>query len=301
MKTTELKPHGLAEKLPSLIKGANMKPLVLSAVLILALASTSLAGPAPDRFQANSSLSKKPLYYGMIGSTGTCAASIAFSRDPGKAATIGVPILIVGNLLAAKLFHNHPRIAHVLQIGSGFGCLAGAVAVHAPAPSGFTGAEDGNGLTSGNSIGGGLPGNSSGGFSGSGSTGGSGGSIGGGSATTSSSSTGGSTSGFTGGTIGGGSTGGSGGSIGGGSTTTSSGSTGGSTSGFTGGTIGGGSTGGSSGGFGGGSTGGSTGGFGGGQGSGCITGGGRDCGFPGNGGFNSGNGVGTIPPGRNNP
>jgi hypothetical protein len=268
-----------------------MKPIILSAFSILALASTCLADPNSLPILPNHT-DEKSMYYGMVTSTGTCVTSIAFSRDPGKAAAIGVPILIGGNLLAAKLFHKHPRLAGLIQIGSGFGCLAGAVAVHAPAPSSFTSTQGGSGSTNGGST---AP--SGGGLTGGGSTGGSnGGSIGSGST---GSSNGGSTgSGSTGGSGGGGSNGSgstgshSGGSSGSGSTagsnggSTGSGSTGGSNSGSTGS--------GSSGGSNGGSTGGSNGG-----GHYCITGGGHDCGFPGNGGFNSGNGVGTIPPGWN--
>jgi hypothetical protein len=248
-----------------------MKAPILFAFLILALAGTSRADSGSSPILPTSSRNEKPLYYGIGGSTATCVTSIAFSREPGKAAAIGVPILIGGNLLAAKLFHKHPRLAGLLQVGSGLGCGAGAAAVGAPKPtaSAFTSTQGQNGANTGTV----QPGLTSGS--------GSGGSLsapalGGGGTTGGLTTTSGGGSGATGGAITGSSSGN--GSVGGSSGTSVGTTTGGST---------------------GSSTGGSTGGVGGGNNFFCTTGGGHDCGLPGNGGFNSGNGVGTIPPGRN--
>src|SRR5579864_2431828 len=114
----------------------RIKPLILFGFVTLALTSRCFANDQSLPIVPNRD--DKPMYYGMAGSTGTCVTSIALSRDPGKAAAIGVPILVGSNLLAAKLFHKHPRLANLIQIGSGFGCLAGAVAVHPPTSSSFT-------------------------------------------------------------------------------------------------------------------------------------------------------------------
>jgi hypothetical protein len=262
-----------------------MRPTVLSTILILAAAGTCLADSRSLPVLPSSAPSEKPIYYGLGSSAATCGASIAFSRDPGKAAAIGVPILIGGNLVAAKLFRKHPRLATLIQIGSGIGCLAGAAAVHAPKPasSSFTNTQSQNTATGGNvqpvltggSGSGGGPVIS--GPGGDGATGGStttsGGTNSQGPSGQSGTSTGGSTGTTTGGTTGGGTTSGGGGLIGG----STGGSTGGSIGGSTGGGIGGGGN------------------------LFCITGGGHDCGLPGNGGRNSGHGVGTVPPGVNKP
>jgi len=100
------------------------KPTVVSALLILALGtcradSDSALRPAPRG-------NEKRLYYGIGGSTVMCVASIALSRDSGKAAAIGVPILIGGNLLAVKLFHKHPRLAGLVwKIWRTLACVLG--------------------------------------------------------------------------------------------------------------------------------------------------------------------------------
>jgi hypothetical protein len=283
-----------------------MRPTVLSTILILAVAGTCLADSRSLPVLPSSAPSEKPIYYGLGSSAATCGASIAFSRDPGKAAAIGVPILIGGNLVAAKLFRKHPRLATLIQIGSGIGCLAGAAAVHAPKPasSSFTNTQSQNTATGGNVQPGLTGGSGSGGgpvISGSGDNGTTGGptTTSGGPATTSGGS-GGSPSGSASGAVTSNSQGPSGqsGTSAGGSTgTTTGGTTGGGTTSGGGGLIGG-STGGSTGGSIGGSTGG---GIGGGGNLFCITGVGHDCGLPGNGGLNSGHGVGTIPPGVNKP
>jgi hypothetical protein len=280
-----------------------MKPTVLSTILILAVAGTCLADSRPSLpVLPSSAPSEKPIYYGLGVSAAACGASIAFSRDTGKAAAIGVPILIGGNLVAAKLFRKHPRLASFIQIGSGLGCLAGAAAVHGPKPtvSSFSNTQGQNIVNGGNVQPGQTGGSSSGGGPVLSGPGGSGSTTTSGGPAITSGNSGGSSSGSASGTGTSNSQGSSGqfGTSAGGSTgTTTGGTTGGGTTSGGGGSLGGstgGSTGGSIGGSGGGGTGAGGNFF-------CITGAGHDCGLPGNGGLNSGHGVGRVPPGLNKP
>jgi hypothetical protein len=71
----------------------------------------------------------KPYTIGALGSAGLCSTGIALSRNPAKAAEIGVPIAVITNIVAFKFRHTHPKIATVLQVGGGLGCFAPAVSL----------------------------------------------------------------------------------------------------------------------------------------------------------------------------
>lgn len=75
---------------------------------------------------------RKRLYFGMGTSTAECVVGIVLSKNPATAAEIGLPILLFGNIVAVKLYNNHPRWSGLIQNLSGLGCLAGALTRHAP-------------------------------------------------------------------------------------------------------------------------------------------------------------------------
>lgn len=221
----------------------------LAFVVVLALASVANAGLRPATpiiassgngdvvsgvKAVNTYFDKRPTQKHAILSTGMCAAGIAFSRNPVGAATVGVPVLVVGNGFAyflrnskpvpysknddlrhivlniGKYAHNHPTL---LQDASGEFCLAygltrpGRKIAKPKTPTQGNGGNPGGGNPP---SGGGDGGNGSGG-SGSGGNGGSGsGGSGNGGGSGSGGNGGGSGSGTGGGNGGGGNGGGSG-------------------------------------------------------------------------------------------
>ncbi len=191
-----------------------MKGLTLTVALVLFVTA---AAHAEERTNT------RALWSGTITSGGMCSAGIAFSKNPSRAASIGIPVAFVGNLVAWKIGKRHPKVATLLQIGSGSACLATGLSLSSkpkpilnplspPSPSvpttdaGIgtgTGTSGGSGGTGGNT---GSGGSGSTGSGGTGSSGGSGaGSTGSGNTGTGSTGTGGTGGTGTGGTGSGGS------------------------------------------------------------------------------------------------
>jgi hypothetical protein len=162
-----------------------MKRLTL--VVMLALFGTAVA-------DADTRTDTRALWSNTIVSAGMCSAGIAFSNNPSKAASIGIPVAAVGNLLAWKVAKRHPKVATLLQIGSGGACLGTGLSLSSkpqtvlsphvvsplspsvPTTGTGTGASGGSGSSTGGSKGNGGSGStaSSGTGSGTGSSGGSG-------------------------------------------------------------------------------------------------------------------------------
>ena len=201
-----------------------MKRLTLLVMLALFVAAVANADTRTDT---------RSLWSNTAVSTGMCSAGIAFSNNPAKAASVGIPVAAVGNLLAWKVAKRHPKVATLLQIGSGGTCLGTGLALSSKPqpvlsphvlsplpPSGSTG----SGIGTGTGISGGGNGGSTGSSTvsgGSGSTAGSG--FGTGTVSSGGSGNGNSNSGNTG--IGGTGTGGTGsGGIGGGGDSSGTGS-----------------------------------------------------------------------------
>jgi outer membrane biosynthesis protein TonB len=86
-------------------------------IFVLLTAALTLAQASPG------TTTNKPFSLGTVGSAGLCAAGIAFSSNPSKAASIGVPIVVASNIIAFKLRHHHQKLTAALQIGSGLACF----------------------------------------------------------------------------------------------------------------------------------------------------------------------------------
>jgi hypothetical protein len=52
----------------------------------------------------------------MLTSSGACGVGIGFSANRPQAAEIGLPILIMGNILSIKLHGSHPKRSRIASV-----------------------------------------------------------------------------------------------------------------------------------------------------------------------------------------
>jgi len=185
------------------MRATNIAPLLLAAFLAAGVARAQ--GPAgvisKKGGTTNPTLRPKKPFIVRAAIAGTsCGVAIGLAGNPATAAEIGLPILVGGNVVAYKLYQNHPQLSAFVQSLSPLGCYLGGRIAHPKAhinnsSNSASGNGSGNGSAgsgsgsqggtgssmssgAGNSTSGSGPGSNSGSASGSGSGSGSGASSG---------------------------------------------------------------------------------------------------------------------------